>query len=134
MPAYVDSSALLKRYLDEPDSDEAQALLDAAGGIFTSHVSVVEVRRGISRMENSVERGMAKMLFVHDLSLMFVIEADAKVCELAADFAERTSLRSLDAIHVASAHRALGANANFVTFDIRQGEAARGLGLTVNGV
>lgn len=134
MPAYVDSSALLKRYLDEPDSDEAQALLDAAGGIFTSHVSVVEVRRGISRMENSVERGMAKMLFVHDLSLMFVIEADAKVCELAADFAERTSLRSLDAIHVASAHRALGANANFVTFDIRQGEAARSLGLTVNGV
>jgi predicted nucleic acid-binding protein len=134
MPAYVDSSALLKRYLDEPDSDEAQALLDAAGGIFTSHVSVVEVRRGISRMENSVERGMAKMLFVHDLSLMFVIEADAKVCELAADFAERTSLRSLDAIHVASAHRALGAKANFVTFDIRQGEAARSLGLTVNGV
>jgi len=134
MPAYVDSSALLKRYLDEPDSDEAQALLDAAGGIFTSHVSVVEVRRGISRMENSVERGMAKMLFVHDLSLMFVIEADAKVCELAADFAERTSLRSLDAIHVASAHRALGASANFVTFDIRQGEAARSLGLTVNGV
>lgn len=134
MPAYVDSSALLKRYLDEPDSDEAQALLDAAGGIFTSHVSVVEVRRGISRMENPVERGMAKTLFIHDLSLMFVIEADAKVCELAADFAERTSLRSLDAIHVASAHRALGATANFVTFDIRQGDAARNLGLTVKGV
>ena len=133
MPAYIDSSALLKRYLDEPDSDAAQELLDDAGGIFTSRVTVVEVRRGISRIENPVERGMAKTLFMHDLSLMFVIEADAQVCELAAEFAERTTLRSLDAIHVASAQRALGATAHFVTFDVRQAAAARELGLTVKG-
>ncbi|MEI6360799.1 MAG: type II toxin-antitoxin system VapC family toxin [Actinomycetes bacterium] len=133
MPAYVDSSALLKRYLDEPDSDAAQGLLDDAGGIFTSRVAVVEVRRGISRIENPVERGMAKTLFMQDLSLMFVIEADAQVCELAAQFAERTALRSLDAIHVASAQRALGTTANFVTFDSRQAAGARELGLTVKG-
>ena len=133
MPAYIDSSALLKRYLDEPDSDAAQELLDDASGIFTSRIAAVEVRRGISRIENPVERGMAKTLFMHDLSLMFVIEADAQVCELAAELAERTALRSLDAIHVASAQRALGATANFVTFDVRQANVARELGLNVKG-
>jgi len=133
MPTYVDSSALLKRYLDEPDSDEAQALLDQADGVFTSRVTVVEVSRGIARIDSPMERRTSKTLFMHDLSLMFLIEADAQGCELAAEFAERTSLRSLDAIHVASAERALGPNATFVTFDIRQAKAARELGLTVKG-
>lgn len=133
MPAYVDSSALLKRYLDEPDSDEAQALLDEADGVFTSRVTVVEVSRGIARIVSPMERRTSKTLFLNDLSLMFLIEADAQVCELAAEFTERTSLRSLDAIHVASAQRALGPNSTFVTFDLRQAHAARELGLTVKG-
>ena len=30
MSTYVDSSALLKRYVDEADSDDAEALLQAA--------------------------------------------------------------------------------------------------------
>lgn len=133
MPAYVDSSALVKRYLLESDSEHASDLLDAAGGLFTSRIAVVEVRRALARIVNPVEHGMAKSLFAHDLERMFVIEADAQVCEHAAELAERTALRSLDAIHVASAQRALGAAADFVTFDIRQAEVARDMGFTVKG-
>jgi len=42
-------------------------------------------------------------------------------------------VRSLDAIHLASAQRLVIAGLRFVTFDLRQAQAARALGFTVLG-
>jgi len=50
MTAYVDSSALLKRYIDEPDSDIADALLGADNALVTGRHTIVEVRRNLARM------------------------------------------------------------------------------------
>lgn len=69
------ASALLKRYVDEPDSDEAEALLQSDPSLVTA--------------------------------------------------------RTLDALHLAAAQRA--GVASLLTFDLRQAQAARNLGLTVVG-
>ena len=45
MSLYVDSSALLKRYVDEPDSDTAEALLSSDSSLLTARHTIVEVRR-----------------------------------------------------------------------------------------
>ena len=52
---------------------------------------------------------------------------------MAADLAEQLGVRSLDAIHLASARRLLVPALTFVTFDLRQAQAARTLGFTVLG-
>ena len=44
MTSYIDSSALLKRYVAEPDSAVAAELLDADPVLITSWVTAVEVR------------------------------------------------------------------------------------------
>jgi predicted nucleic acid-binding protein len=42
-----------------------------------------------------------------------------------------TSARTLDALHLAAAQRLGGSSIGFVTFDLRQAQAARTLGMTV---
>ena len=42
-----------------------------------------------------------------------------------------TNARTLDALHLAAAQRLGGSAVGFVTFDVRQGQAARALGMTV---
>src|SRR3989304_2803806 len=44
---YVDSSALLKRYVDESDSDACDAILRSAAALVTGRPTVVEGRRNL---------------------------------------------------------------------------------------
>ena len=133
MTAYVDSSALLKRYLIEPGSDRVHALLASMDEVVLSRVSIVEVRRGLSRIDSAVERGIAKGIFDNDVRSCVIIECDAAVADHAADIAEAHQARSLDAIHIASAVRALGVGGTFITSDVRQSKAAQAMGLQVIG-
>ena len=50
MSAYVDSSALLKRYVEESDSGGADASLVADGALLTARHTIVEVRRNLARL------------------------------------------------------------------------------------
>jgi predicted nucleic acid-binding protein len=134
MTAYVDSSALVKRFLIEPDSERVHALLASTDEVVISRVSIVEVRRGLSRIESAAERGIAKGIFDNDVRSCVIIECDAAIVEHAADIAETHHVRSLDAIHIASAVRALGVGGVFITFDVRQSQAAQAMGLQVIGV
>jgi predicted nucleic acid-binding protein len=59
-------------------------------------------------------------------------ELDAATCELAATIAEQTGVRTLAALHLGAARR-LGVGLTFLTFDVRQAQAGRALGLTVVG-
>ena len=133
MTAYVDSSALLKRYLIEPDSKLGQSLLDDDVDLVTSRITIVEVRRALGLLASAVERVLTRANFAHDLESISIVEVDAQVCADAASIAEETGLRSLDSIHVASARRLSDVDITFITFDIRQAAVARSLGLTVLG-
>jgi uncharacterized protein len=131
MSLYIDSSALLKRYLDEPDSDLATALLASDASLLTARHTVIEVRRNLARLLDGREATAASAAFIADLAAFGIIELDEVTCNTAADIAELTGARTLDALHLAAAQRAGGAAIPFVTFDLRQAQAARTLGMTV---
>ena len=133
MATYVDSSALLKRYIDEPDSSVADRLLDSDPVLVTSWVTHVEVRRNLARHLTGRSLSEAKEQFRADLEAFALVAADEVVCRAAAQIGEQLVVRSLDAIHLASAQRLVIPAMPFVTFDLRQAQAARSLGFTVFG-
>jgi uncharacterized protein len=130
--AYVDASALLKRYVDEPDSARADSILGAAGELVTGRHTAVEVRRNLARLLGPAALADARASLLRDLESFHLVELDAATCELAATVAEQSGLRTLDALHLGAALR-VGTAITFVTFDHRQAQAARDLGFTVAG-
>jgi predicted nucleic acid-binding protein len=129
---YVDSSALLKRYVDEHDSEAAIELMATDPVLLTSRITEVEVRRNLSRLLDAATLDSARRQFAVDLDAFALMSIDAVICSDAARIAEQTLCRSLDALHVASALRA-GASTVVLTFDIRQARTARAMGLSVVG-
>jgi predicted nucleic acid-binding protein len=133
MSLYVDSSALLKRYIDEPDSDAAESLLRSDPSLLTARHAVVEVRRNLARLLDERDAAAARAAFLEDLAVLSIIELDRVTCDTAADIAEMTGVRTLHALHLAAAQRAGGPAVPFLTHDMRQAQSARGLGFTVVG-
>jgi len=130
---YVDSSALLKRYVDEPDSEVADSLLRSDSSLLTARHTIVEVRRNLARLVTGRELASTRSAFATDLEVLSIIELDEVTCDGAAQIAEVTGMRTLDALHLAAAQRVGGPAVPFLTFDVRQAQAARALGLTVLG-
>jgi uncharacterized protein len=130
---YVDTSALLKRYVEEVDSDRAVELLVGDPALVTARHTVVEVRRNLARLLSATDATAARVAFADDLQALSIIELDAATCELAATIAEQTGVRTLDAMHLGAATR-LGTTLTFLTFDVRQAVAARALGFSVVGL
>jgi predicted nucleic acid-binding protein len=133
MSLYVDSSAMLKRYIDEPDSDEADALLRSDPTPVTARHTIVEVRRNLARLLDDRDAAAARTAFLEDLAVFSIVELDHFTCDAAADIAEITGVRTLDALHLAAARRVGGSAVPFLTYDVRQAQAARGLGFLVLG-
>lgn len=133
MTMYVDASALLKRYIDEPDSAAAQTILGSDPHLVTARHTIVEIRRNLARLLPPADLVEAKADFAEDLASISFIELDPTTCETAAAIAEVASVRTLDALHLAAAQRAGGTALPFLTYDVRQAQAARSLGFTVLG-
>ncbi len=133
MTTYVDSSALLKNYFDEPDSSIADRILSSDPVLVTSWVTYVEVRRNLARQLRGAELREAKEQFSSDIDQIALVAVDEAVCRAAAQIGEQLGVRSLDAIQLASAQRLAIPSLPFVTFDLRQAQAARSLGFVVLG-
>ena len=133
MTIYVDSSALLSRYLHEPDADRFDAFLEADPDWICARHTWVEVRRTLARDLHDADLADARAQFDGEWSEIRVVELDRPTCDLAAEFTEITGARTLDALHLAAAHRTGGGAMTFVTADFRQAQAARSLGWIVLG-
>ena len=133
MTTYVDSSALLKRYIAEPDSDLADRLLAADPVLVTSWITLVEVRRNLARVLAPADLPDIRRQFERDLDEFALVIVDQIVCETAAEIGEVLGVRTLDALHLASARRLQVPGLAFITFDLRQAQAARSMGFTVLG-
>ena len=133
MSIYVDSSALLKIYLDEPETDAAEQMLTGKRWVSGRH-TLVEVRRNLHRVLEGGELDRARNRFAHDWEEIHAVDLGEAASELAAELAERTGVRSLDALHLGAAAMA-GADDGLpiVTFDRRLADAARSLGWTALG-
>jgi uncharacterized protein len=134
MTTYVDSSALLKRYVEEIDSEVAEEYLNADPVLVTSWVTVVEVRRNLARLPRVLDLIGAQAQFSTDIDAIALISCDEPVANNAGEIGETLGVRSLDAIHLASAQRLRIESLTFLTFDLRQAQAARSLGFAVRGV
>ena len=133
MTSFLDSSALVKRYVNEPDSDYAAALIDADEVLVSSWLTVVEVRRTVARILSGSDLSRAKELIAEDFDKIALVSPDTSTWQTAADIAEALGVRSLDSVQLACAQRLRITGLRFVTFDIRQGVAARALGFSVVG-
>ena len=131
MTMYLDSSALLKRYLEESDSDDYEARLLADPDWVTGRHTAVEVRRNLAQHLAGQDLAAARRLFASDWGRIDVIELDSVTCQLATDIAEVVGARTLDALHLGALQRAGGAALPLLTADLRQARAARALGWTV---
>jgi uncharacterized protein len=129
---YADSSAILKLYLDEPDADLAEELLRGDPQWITGYHSLIEVRRNLVRALEADALPAARRQFEADWDALEAVELDAELCTDAAELAERTGARTLDALHLGAASIS-GADDGvpFVTFDRRLADAARSLGWAV---
>lgn len=133
MSQYVDTSALLKRYVDEDDSERAAELLEADPSWVTGRHTWVEVVRNLARLLEGRELLRMEAAFRRDWRGIHVVELDRVTCERAAEIARAEGMRTLDALHLAAAQRVGGSALPFVTFDTRQARAARAIGLPVTG-
>ena len=134
MSLYVDSSAILKRYVGEPDWTLVDAILEVIRTLCYRARTRLELRRNLARLVAlSGSSGSQGRVSGDDLRAISIVELDATTCENAA-MAELTGVRTLDALHLGAAQRAGGTALPFVTYDLRQAQAARSLGFTVLGV
>lgn len=133
MTIYVDTSALLKLYLDEPDSDAADKLLASDPGWVTARHTAVEVRRNLAKALSGRDLARAREQFAADWLTMAIVELDESTCDVAASLADALGVRTLDALHLGAAQRLARGAMPFLTFDLRQAQAARSLGWTVLG-
>jgi len=120
--AYFDSSAILKLSKEEPES---LALVDYLENVSiqvsTSVLAEVEVVRNLRRHQLEDE---------HAITGFYLMAVDDDVRRKAIELG-RGALRSLDAIHIATALVVGDRELQFVTYDERQAVAAREAGLKV---
>ena len=108
---YLDTSALLKRYVAETGSEWVRGLLTSSGAstAFTSHLTVVEAtcafarrrREGFLSAKDHVEILLA---LDYDVAHWYnVLEVTRNVVDTARTFANEHPLRAYDAVHLATA-------------------------------
>jgi predicted nucleic acid-binding protein len=123
---YLDTSALVKLIRREPESDALADWLDAQTPAtwVSSTLIEVELPRALRRVDPSLLADVPAIV-----SRVARYEIDEVVRAAAAAYLDPT-LRSLDAIHVATGHAVFGTQLTaFVTYDERLLAAAAAVGL-----
>jgi predicted nucleic acid-binding protein len=127
LPVYVDSSALLKLVLPEPERPELERVLSRWPDRISSVILAIECQRIARRA--GVPKDLRSRLD-GELETVALIRLDEPVQRLAGSIGSR-DLRSLDAIHLATALSCGDYPEAFITYDDRLAAAARTLHLNV---
>jgi predicted nucleic acid-binding protein len=121
--AYLDTSALVKLIVPEPETGHLIAYLAERPRRVSSWLTRVELIRVARR------HGQDVVLHAQELcARLFMLRPDTTILDAAAQLPPQI-LRSLDAIHLASALRFGDALGDVVTYDLHMVEAATALGL-----
>ena len=134
MTLYLDTSSLIKLYIEEHGSDEVRQDLSEAAAGATSAVSYTEARAAFARLRRDgvltpTKFQLVKRDFDADWPRMVLMEPTLELCRTAGDLAERYGLRGFDSIHLATflelAHERQPSETRFSSFDRRLNRAAR---------
>ena len=132
MDLYLDTSALVKLYLNEPHRDVVETGVRDASQVSTSMDAYAEARSAFARRlrENALTREQHDDI-VHALNEDWIqlnrVTVTDDIALSAGNVAQRHALRGLDAIHLASAVWMMQffRDLVFLTFDDRLMQAAR---------
>lgn len=127
LPAYVDSSALLKLVLPEPERPALERVLLRWPDRISSVLLPIECRRIVLRAGSPP--GVQARL-EQELTGVTLVRLDESIQRLAGTIGP-PGLRSLDAIHLATALSIGDYPEAFVTYDERLAAAARAAGFNV---
>jgi len=130
---YLDSSALIKNYSQEPGTHRVREILSGADGCSISKIGYAEICAAFGRKgrENPKDRRVHLIgfqRFQEDWKLLHIVELEDDLLPVICGLTEKHPLRGADAIHLASAlwlERVLRDEVTFVAADGRLLEAAR---------
>jgi predicted nucleic acid-binding protein len=143
---FLDSSALVKRYVTETGSSWIQTIADQAAGhtLVVARITWVEVLAAFARLQResnlpSTDIATAVRAFYYDWDAQYeVVELDAALAQEAGQLVQQHPLRAYDSVQLASALRLLplfaqtnAASLLFVSADKRLLAVAQTAGLTV---
>jgi uncharacterized protein len=124
--AYVESSAAAKLVLREVDSDALRLSLRDHEQLVCSDLTRLEVARAAWRSDGDVGLAQARAAMLP----IETIPIDRRIVDTAISLAP-AALRSIDAIHVATALSLGVDDVTFYSYDARTVDAARAAGLSV---
>src|SRR5262249_31698204 len=131
---FLDSSALSKRYVQEPGSDRLEEILAEASSLGISRICPTEIVSVLCRRRR--EGGLSRSQYLKAKQALFMDIGDASVVNLtdqvilrSVGLLERWPLRSSDSLHIACASEWQADL--FVSADGQQCRAAREYGLRV---
>lgn len=137
MKLYLDSSALIKRYIHEAGSEEVLNLCAKADQLILSVLCVPETISTFQRLkrEKLMSQDVYQLLkkdLQDDLQVAVLVKIGEDIIERSVECLEKQPLSTLDSIHLATA---LNTDCDlFLSADVQQQKAARGMGLKVEAV
>jgi uncharacterized protein len=134
---YLDTSSLVKLYMEEDASLKIETLVGSSEATATSIVSYAEARAAFARRFReksftSDEHDRLKAFFDKDWRNYFILNITQDMVKLAGNLAEIHALRGFDSIHLASAlilHQEVSTSVVFSCFDNKLEKAAMREGL-----
>jgi uncharacterized protein len=133
MMLYLDTSALVKLYVDEPLSQEVSAAVDEAEAVATSLLAYAEARAAFARARREARVSPHSYrhivdAFEEDWPRYIVVEVTDQIVKHAGDLAASRALRGYDALHLASAvslRERVSSSMMFLAFDRELSVAAK---------
>ena len=128
MKAFIDTSSLFKKYLDEQGSSEFNKLLESVFEIIVAPSTLLEIHSIIERRirKKTLQSEDAKWIekeFLTDFNFFGVIEWNDELLEKAIRLIRKYQLRVLDSIQLSAAQ--LSGAALFITSDKQLYKAAK---------
>jgi predicted nucleic acid-binding protein len=104
---YLDTSSLVKLYVEEPGSAEVRGLVEAAEIVAASVVAYPEARAAFARRRRERSLTLAahrrtKAALEADWPHVLALDVSSPLARSAGDLADRYQLRGFDALHLAS--------------------------------
>lgn len=136
VPAYFDTSALVKLYLQESYSREVGELYHQSDAVACHELGFVEGRAALAAAQrsgriNAEEHRRLVQDFIQDWEVgISPVSTNPALLLRAAELAEGFALRGFDAVHLAGAERIFRTvpSTIFLSFDVALNRAARLLG------
>ncbi|MGH7854952.1 MAG: type II toxin-antitoxin system VapC family toxin [Candidatus Binatia bacterium] len=122
---YFDTSALVKRFVQEKGSPVVHSLFKSAAGVATAKIAYAEIFAGLNRKLrerdlSKAQYSVACRQFENDWHAYVRVELQDDILLLARDLIQRHPLKGFDAVHLGSAlclRAALGEEMSFAAAD-----------------